>query len=38
MLFAVRCKSTKTGQDLDEYLALDDTIKTYIIYTSVNNK
>lgn len=26
MLFTVRCKSTKTRQDLDEYLALN-TIK-----------
>lgn len=29
MLFAAHCKSTKTGQDLDECVALDDIEETY---------
>ena len=39
MLFAVHCKFTKTGQDLDEYMALDDTTqRRIIIYAPVNHK
>lgn len=30
MLFAAHCKFTKTGQDLDEYMALDNTIQKRI--------